>query len=130
MSSTTAIVKMAKVHQRESDHICVYSAKFEEYCCFFQDTLTEETVISLFLNSVQKALKVHSILFKRAKLSWDAFLREITRLDNEEPREAGPSRVQERKSTFAVEVENTKGMTLREIELMRRITLLEKQLAD
>ena len=130
MSSTTAIVEVAKVHQRESDHIRVYSAKFEEYCCFFQDTLTEEAVISLFLNNVHKALKVHYILVKIAKLSWDAFLREITRLYNEEYCEAGPLRVQERKPTFAMEVENTKGMTLREIELMRRITLLEKQLAD
>ena len=108
----------------------MYLAKFEEYCCFFKDTLTEEAVISLFLNNVRKALKVHSILVKRAKLSWDAFLREITRLENEEPCEAGPSRVQERKSTFAVEVEETEGMTLREIEVMRRITLLKKQLAD
>ena len=130
MSSTTAIVEVAKVHQRESDHIRVYSNKFEEYCRFFKDTLTEEAVISLFLNNVRKALKVHSILIKRAKLSWDAFLSEITRLDNEEPREAGPSRVQERKPTFAVEVEDTDGMTLREIELTRRITSLEKQLAD
>ena len=38
--------------------------------------------------------------------------------------------MQEKKSTFAVEVEETKGMNLREIELMRRITSLEKQLAD
>ena len=92
--------------------------------------MTEEAVISLFLNNVRKALKVHSILVKRAKLSWDAFLREITRLDNEEPCEAGPLRVQEKNSTFAVEVEDTKGMTLREIELTRRIALLEKRLAD
>ena len=49
MSSTTAIVEVAKVHQRESDHICVYLAKFEKYCRFFQDTLTEDAVISLFL---------------------------------------------------------------------------------
>ena len=61
---------------------------------------------------------------------WDAFLREITRLENKEPCEAGPSRVQEKKPTFAVEVEDTKGMTLREKKLTRRITLLEKQLMD
>ena len=91
MSSTTAIIEVAKVHQRESDHIRVYLAKFKEYCCFFQDTLTEEAVISLFLNNVHKALKVHSISIKRAKLSWDAFLQEITRLDNKEPREVGGS---------------------------------------
>lgn len=75
-------------------------------------------------------LKIHSILVKRAKLLWDAFLREVTRLDNKEPHEAGPSRVQEKKHTFAVEVEDTKGMNLKEIELIRRIALLEKQLAD
>ena len=57
-------------------------------------------------------------------------MREITRLDNEEPCEAGLLRVQEKKNMFAVEVEDTKDMTLREIELTRRITLLEKQLAD
>ena len=50
MSSTTAIVEVAKVHQRELDHICVYLAKYEEYCYFFKDMLTEEAVISLFLN--------------------------------------------------------------------------------
>ena len=60
----------------------------------------------------------------------DAFPREITRLDNKEPCEAGPSRVQEKKFTFAAEVEDTKGMTLREIELKRWIMLLEKKLTD
>ena len=91
----------------------MYLAKFEEYCHFFKDTLTEEAVISLFLNNVWKALKIHSILVKRAKLSWDAFLREITRLDSKEPCEVGLSRVQDKKSLFAVEVEDTEGMTLK-----------------
>ena len=29
VSSTMAIIEVAKFHQRESDHICVYLAKFE-----------------------------------------------------------------------------------------------------
>ena len=130
MSSTTAIVEVAKVLQRELDHICVYLAKFEEYCRFFKDTLTEEDFNSLFLNNVREALKIHFIADKRAQLSWDACLREIIRLDNKEPCESGPLRVQEKKHTFAVEAEDAKGMTLREIESTRRITLLEKQLVD
>ena len=130
MSSTMAIVEFAKVCQRELEHTCVYLAKFEEYCRFFKDTLTEEAVISLFLNNVCRALQIHSILVKRAKLLWDAFLHETTRLDNEVSCEAGPSKAQEKKHTFSVEVEDTEGMTLREIELTRRIALLERQLAD
>ena len=61
---------------------------------------------------------------------WGAFLRKITRLDNKEPSKAGLSRVQEKNHMFAVEMEDTKGITLREIELTRRIMLLEKQVAD
>ena len=38
--------------------------------------------------------------------------------------------MQEKNYIFDVKVEDTKGMTLREIELTRRITLLEKKLAD
>ena len=78
ISSTTAIVEVAKVHQRELDHIHVYLAKFEEYYCFFKDTLTREAVISLFIINAQRALKIHSFPVKRAKLLWDAFLHEIT----------------------------------------------------
>ena len=68
MFSTMAIVEVAKVHQRELDHIHVYLAEFEEYCCFFKNTLTEEAVTSLFLNNVFRALRIHFILVKRAKL--------------------------------------------------------------
>ena len=92
MSSTTAIVEVAKAHQRELDHICVYSAKIEEYRHFFKDALTEEAVISLFLSKVCRALKIHSILVERAKLLWDAFLCEIARLDKIEPCKAEPSK--------------------------------------
>ena len=114
MSSTKAIVEVAKVCQRGLDHICAYLAKFEEYCCFFKDTLTEEAVLFLFLNNFCKALKIHSILVKRAKLLWAAFLREISRLDNKEPCKTGPLKAQEKKHSFSVEVEDTEGMTLRE----------------
>ena len=104
-----AIVKVAKVHQRDLNHIFVYLAKFEEYQCLFKDTLTEEAVISLFLNKVWRALKIHSVLVKRAKLLWDTFLHEITILDNRDPCEAKPSKVQEKKHTFAAEVKTPKA---------------------
>ena len=54
---------------------------------FFQDTLTEESVIGLYFNNVRKLLKVYAMWIKRSKPSWDAFLREITNLDNEEPQD-------------------------------------------
>ena len=68
MSSTIAIVEVAKVHQRESNYNSMYLAKFEEYCCFFKDLLTKDASISLFLNNVWRALKIHSISVLRAKL--------------------------------------------------------------
>ena len=52
MSSTTAIVEVAKIVQDESEHIRVYASKFEEYKRFFRDTLTEEAIIAMFLNNV------------------------------------------------------------------------------
>ena len=67
---------------------------------------------------------------QKSKAVLDAFLRNITILDSKEPCEAGPSKAQEKKHVFAVEVEDTEGMTLREIELKRRIALLERQLLD
>ena len=54
MTLNTAIVEVAKVHQKESDPFCVYAAKFEKYCCFFKYNLTEEAVIALYLNNVHK----------------------------------------------------------------------------
>ena len=82
MSSTLAIVEVAKVYQKEHKHIRVYASKFEELHRFFKDTLTKEAVIGLFLNNVRESLKVHTVGIKRSKPSWDAFLREITNLDN------------------------------------------------
>ena len=58
MSSTSAIVEVAKVYQKEHEHIRVYATKFEELHRFFKDTLTKEAVIGLFLNNVRKSLKV------------------------------------------------------------------------
>ena len=91
MTATDAIVDVAKLYQKENKHIRVYASKFEEYRRFFKATLTEEAMIAMFLNNVHKSLKVHAVGIKRSKPSWDAFLREITRLDNEEPREVGGS---------------------------------------
>ena len=81
-----AIVEVAKVYQKEHEHIRVYTFKFEELHRFFKDTLTKKAVISLFLNNVRKSLKVHAVGIKRSKPSLDAFLREITKLDNEKPK--------------------------------------------
>ena len=38
MSSTLAIVEIAKVYQKEHEHIRVYASKFEELHRFFKDT--------------------------------------------------------------------------------------------
>ena len=67
MSSATAIVEVAKVYQKEYEHIRVYATKFEELHCFFRSTLTEEAVIGLLLNNVRKSLKVHAIETKKIK---------------------------------------------------------------
>ena len=48
MSSTLAIVEVAKVYQKEHEHIRVYASKFEELHRFFKDTFTKEAVIGLF----------------------------------------------------------------------------------
>ena len=85
MSSTTAFVEVAKVYQKEHEHIRLYASKFQELHCFFKSTLTEEAVIGLFLNNVRKSLKVHAVGIKRSMTLWEAFLCEITKLDNEEP---------------------------------------------
>ena len=75
MSYTTAIVEVAKVYQKEHEHIKVHALKFEELHCFFIITLTEESILGLFLNNVRKSLKVYGAVTKRSKPSWDAFLR-------------------------------------------------------
>ena len=67
MSSTPAIVEVAKVYQKENEHIRVYASKFNELHRFSRDTLTEESVISLFLNKVRKLLKVHAVGMKSSK---------------------------------------------------------------
>ena len=53
----------------------------------FSKTLSEEVIIAMFLNNVKKLLRVHAITIKRAKPSWEEFLKEITCMDNKEPRE-------------------------------------------
>ena len=65
MSSTSAIVEVAKVYQKEHEHIRVYASKIEELHKFFKDILTEESVIVLTLNNVRKSLKVHAVGVKR-----------------------------------------------------------------
>ena len=59
----------------------------------------------MFLNNVRKSLKVHAVEIKRSKPSWDAFLREIAKLDNEEPQDVSLVKGGFWKPVLAVEVE-------------------------
>ena len=61
MASTTAIVKLVKVYQKEHEHIRVYTSKFEEFNRLFKGILIEESVIGLFLNKVRKLLKDYAL---------------------------------------------------------------------
>ena len=70
------------------------------------------------------------LILKRAKPSWDAFLQEITRMDHKEPHNAGSVKVQESKHKMAVDVDSSEGMTLRDLEMAKKITPLDKRLAD
>ena len=130
MSSTTAIVEVAKIVQEEQEHIRVYASKFEEYKRFFWDTLTEEAIIAMFLNNVHKVLRIHAMSLKRSKLSWDAFLREITWLDNEEPREAGGSKSLWKKSSLALEIDKSEMHSPSKEELTEEIAQLKRQLEE
>ena len=76
---------------------------------FFVETLTEEAIIAMFLNNVQNTLRIHAISIKRSKPSWGAFLREITRLDNEEPRAAAGAKPPLKKASLAIEVKEGRG---------------------
>ena len=129
MTATEAIVDVAKLYQKEHEHICVYASKFEEYCWFFKATLTEEAMISMFLNNVRNSLKVHAVGVKRSKPSWDAFLREITRLDNKEPREVGGSRVPWKRPSLAVEVDEYGGAA-KEEETAKEIANLKRWIME
>ena len=54
---------------------------------FSKGLLSEDAIIAMFLNNVRKALRVHTIIIQRAKPTWEDFLKEITWMDNEQPRE-------------------------------------------
>ena len=130
-SSTTAIVEVAKVYQKEYEHIRVYASKFDELHRFFRCTLTEEAVIGLFLDNVRKSLKVHAIGIKRSKPSWNAFLCEITKLDNEEPWDILLIKGNVRKPVLAVDVErNTSSPRERKLELINVIEMLKKRIRE
>ena len=73
ITSTNAIVEVAKVVQKEHEHICTYASKFKGYCQFFKNTLLEESIIDMFLNNVRKLLRVLAITIKQAKPSWEGF---------------------------------------------------------
>ena len=129
MTATDAIVEVAKLYQKENEHIRVYASKFEEYCRFFKATLTEEAMIAMFLNNVRKSLKVHAVGIKRSKPLWDAFFREITRLDNKEPREVGGSQVPWKRPSLAVEVDKYGGAA-KEKETAKEIASLKRWLVE
>ena len=57
VTATNAIVEVSKCYQKENEHICVYTSKFEEYWRFFKATLTEEAMITIFLNNVHKSYR-------------------------------------------------------------------------
>ena len=57
MTSTNAVLEVAKVVQKEPEHICSHASKFKGYCRFFKGTLLEEAIIAMFLNNVRKLLK-------------------------------------------------------------------------
>ena len=65
MLLTDAIMEVVKYYQKEHRHICVYTSKFKEYWRFFKSTLTEEAMITMFLNNVHKSPKVHAADIKR-----------------------------------------------------------------
>ena len=130
MKSTNAIVEVAKVVQKEHEHICTYASKFKGYCQFFKNTLLEEAIIAMFLNNVRKLLRVHTITIKQAKLSWEEFLKEITCMDNKEPREGVVVKAPFEKPVLAVEVEDSGKLSRREEEMAQEIEKLKKRLKD
>ena len=84
----------------------------------------------MFLNNVRKTLRVHAITIKRAKPSWEEFLREITRMDNEEPREGVVVKAPFKKPVLAVEVEDSGKLSRREEEMAQEIERLKKRLNE
>ena len=83
------------------------------------------------MNNVRKSLKVHAVGIKRSKPSWDAFLREITKLDNKEPRDISLIKRGIRKLVLALEVEKAPSSPKeREINLMKEIEELNKRFRD
>ena len=67
---------------------------------------------------------------RRSKPSWDAFLREIIWLDNEEPRGAGGRKTVWKKSSLAVEIEKSEVHSLSKEELTEEIAQLKRQLEE
>ena len=56
-------------------------------------------------DNVRRSLKVQAVGIKRFKPSWDAFLGEITDLDNKKPRDVSLIKGGIRKPELALEVE-------------------------
>ena len=76
-------------------------------------------------------MKVHAVGIKRSKPSWDAFLCEITKLDNEEPRDILVIKGSVRKPVLAVEVErNGSSPRERELELLGEMEMLKKRIRE
>ena len=74
---------------------------------------------------------MHAIGIKRSKPLWDAFLCEITKLDNEELWDILVIKGNVRKPVLAVEVErNTSSPRERELDLMDEIEMLKKRIRE
>ena len=75
-----------------------------------------------FFYNICKALKVCAISLKRPKPLWDAFLREIARLDNEELRAAVEAKPPYKKASLAMEVEKVRRGSPSKEELAQEVS--------
>ena len=76
--------------------------------------MSEEAIIAMFLNNMRNLLRVHAITIKQAKPSWEEFLKEITLINNKEPREGVVVKAPFKKPVLAVEVEDSGKLSRRE----------------
>ena len=66
----------------------------------------------------------------RSKPFWDAFLNEIKRLDNEEPRASAGANFPYKNASLAMEAKEVRGGSPSKEELAQEVSELKKRLAD
>ena len=71
----------------------------------------------MFLNDVRKLLRVHAIIIKRARPLWEGSLKEITQMDDKEPREGVELKTSFKKPVLAMELEEPVKFSQREEEM-------------